>query len=61
MLSAPSAAGTNCATAMQRAVRPEHVGRGAGLWQLTILPVVGIAAVALMRTSKMVLPRQAAQ
>lgn len=46
---------------MQRAVRPEHVGRGAGLWQLTILPVVGIAAVALMRTSKMVLPRQAAQ
>jgi MFS family permease len=82
---------TNCATAMQRAVRPQHVGRGAGLfilfyyvaaafsgllfaqlvgllgwdgaglWQLTILPIVGIAAVALMQTSKMVLPRQATQ
>jgi MFS family permease len=82
---------TNCATAMQRAVRPEHVGRGAGLfilfyyvaaafsgllfarlvgllgwdgaglWQLTILPIVGIAAVALLQTSKMVLPRQAAK
>lgn len=67
---------TNCSTAMQRSVRPEHVGRGqglfmltyyvaaafsgllfarlvaladwsgAGMWQLSVLPLVG--AVALM-------------
>lgn len=77
---------TNCATAMQRAVRPEHVGRGAGLfmlsyyvaaafsgllfarlvgelgwngaglWQLTVLPFLGIAGVSLVNRSKMVLP-----
>ncbi|MGH3318064.1 MAG: hypothetical protein ACRDO0_18125, partial [Nocardioidaceae bacterium] len=77
---------TNCTTAMQRAVRPEHIGRGAGLfmltyyvgaafsgllfarlvgelgwngaglWQLTILPVVGLAALALVKTSQMLVP-----
>lgn len=77
---------TNCTTAMQRAVRPEHVGRGAGLfmltyyvgaafsgllfarlvgelgwngaglWQLTILPFVGLAALALVKTSQMLVP-----
>ncbi len=77
---------TNCTTAMQRAVRPEHVGRGAGLfmltyyvgaafsgllfawlvgrlgwngaglWQLTMLPLVGIAGLLLVRTSKMLVP-----
>jgi MFS family permease len=77
---------TNCTTAMQRAVRPEHVGRGAGmfmltyyvgaafsgllfawlvgrlgwggagLWQLTVLPVLGIAGVAVVRTSRMLVP-----
>lgn len=75
---------TNCSTAMQRAVRPEHVGRGAGLfiltyyvaaafsgllfarlvgslgwdgaglWQLTLLPIVGIAGLLLVDPSKMV-------
>ncbi|SCF08516.1 Sugar phosphate permease [Micromonospora coriariae] len=78
---------TNCTTAMQRAVRPEHVGRGAGLfmlsyyvaaafsgllfarlvaglgwdgaglWQLTVLPVVGILGLGLVDPSKMVLRR----
>ncbi|SCK13075.1 MFS transporter [Streptomyces sp. WMMB 322] len=77
---------TNCTTAMQRAVRPEHVGRGAGmfmltyyvgaafsglifawlvgrlgwqgagLWQLTLLPVLGIAALSVVRTSRMLVP-----
>ncbi|WP_314173453.1 MFS transporter [Streptomyces winkii] len=77
---------TNCTTAMQRAVRPQHVGRGAGmfmltyyvgaafsglvfawlvgrlgwggagLWQLTLLPVLGIAAVSVVRTSQMLVP-----
>jgi MFS family permease len=77
---------TNCTTAMQRAVRPEHVGRGAGmfmltyyvgaafsgllfawlvgqlgwngagLWQLTLLPILGVAAVAMVRTSSMLVP-----
>ena len=77
---------TNCTTAMQRAVRPEHVGRGAGLfmltyyvgaafsgllfarlvgelgwngaglWQLTVLPFLGVAGVALVRTSRMLVP-----
>jgi MFS family permease len=80
---------TNCTTAMQRAVRPEHVGRGAGLfmltyyvgaafsgllfarlvgelgwngaglWQLTVLPIVGVAAVALVKTSTMLVPHRA--
>ncbi|MEU8075637.1 MFS transporter [Catellatospora citrea] len=79
---------TNCTTAMQRAVRPEHVGRGAGLfmltyyvaaafsgllfarlvtdlgwggaglWQLTVLPVLGIAGLLLVDTSKMVVPHR---
>jgi MFS family permease len=79
---------TNCTTAMQRAVRPEHVGRGAGLfmltyyvgaafsgllfarlvgefgwngaglWQLTVLPFLGVAAVALVKTSAMVIPQR---
>lgn len=82
---------TNCTTAMQRAVRPEHVGRGAGLfmlsyyvaaafsgllfarlvaglgwdgaglWQLTVLPVVGIIGLALVNTSRMVVPRPVAK
>ncbi|TDD42757.1 MFS transporter [Nonomuraea terrae] len=78
---------TNCSTAMQRAVRPESVGRGAGLfmftyyvaaafsgllfarlvgslgwggaglWQLTLLPVVGILGLLLVDPSKMVVKR----
>ncbi|MEV8308259.1 MFS transporter [Streptomyces flavidovirens] len=82
---------TNCATAMQRSVRPEHIGRGAGLfiltyyvaaafsgllfarlvgevgwrgagfWQLTVLPLIGIAGLALTKTSRMILPRTSAQ
>ncbi|HEX2072233.1 MAG TPA: MFS transporter [Geodermatophilus sp.] len=77
---------TNCATALQRAVRPEHVGRGAGLFiltyyvaaafsglifarlvaglgwdgaalvQLTLLPVVGLVALALVDVRRMVVP-----
>jgi MFS family permease len=80
---------TNCTTAMQRAVRPEHVGRGAGLfmltyyvgaafsgllfarlvgelgwngaglWQLTILPFVGVAGLLLVRSSQMLVPQRA--
>ncbi|WP_167759257.1 MFS transporter [Blastococcus sp. TF02A_35] len=82
---------TNCTTAMQRAVRPEHVGRGAGLFmltyyvaaafsgllfarlvagmgwdgaglvQLTLLPVVGIAALALVDPRRMVVPPKVAR
>ncbi|GGT41423.1 MFS transporter [Streptomyces chromofuscus] len=78
---------TNCTTAMQRAVRPEHVGRGSGLfmltyyvaaafsgllfarlvdevgwggagfWQLTVLPAMGILGLLLVDTSRMVIPR----
>ncbi|MGP3957681.1 MFS transporter [Nonomuraea sp. 3N208] len=78
---------TNCSTAMQRAVRPHHVGRGAGLfilcyyvaaafsgllfarlvgalgwggaglWQLTVLPFLGIAGLLLVDPARMVLPR----
>ncbi|MGW3628415.1 MFS transporter [Streptomyces sp. NPDC000880] len=73
---------TTCQTVMQRAVRPEYVGRGAGmfvttyyaaaagsgllfatlvdaigwsgagLWQLTILPLVGLIALAFVDTSR---------
>ncbi|MEV4084833.1 MFS transporter [Nonomuraea fuscirosea] len=80
---------TNCSTAMQRAVRPHQVGRGAGLfiltyyvaaafsgllfarlvgslgwdgagfWQLTLLPIVGVAGLLLVDASRMVLPRTA--
>ncbi|MEV7994844.1 MFS transporter [Streptomyces sp. NPDC086077] len=79
---------TNCTTAMQRAVRPEHVGRasglfmltyyvaaafsgllfarlvdevgwgGAGFWQLTVLPVLGILGLLLVDTSRMMIPRE---
>jgi len=82
---------TNCTTAMQRAVRPEQVGRGAGLFmltyyvaaafsglifarlvgsmgwdgaglvQLTLLPIVGIAALALVDPSRMVIPPRVAR
>ncbi|MEO3790557.1 MFS transporter [Nonomuraea sp. B10E15] len=78
---------TNCSTAMQRAVRPHHVGRGAGLfiltyyvaaafsgllfarlvgalgwegaglWQLTLLPVLGVAGLLLVNPARMVLRR----
>ncbi|AWW35919.1 MFS transporter [Streptomyces cadmiisoli] len=78
---------TNCTTAMQRAVRPEHVGRGAGLfmltyyvaaafsgllfarlvaelgwdgaglWQLTVLPVLGLIGLTLVDPSRMLVPR----
>ena len=74
---------TNCTTAMQRAVRPQYVGRGsglfmltyyvaaafsgllfarlveelgwsgAGLWQLTLLPALGLLGLCLVDTSKM--------
>ncbi|WP_214402358.1 MFS transporter [Pseudonocardia lacus] len=77
---------TNCSTALQRAVRPEHVGRGAGLFilsyyvaaavsgllfarlvagmgwagaglvQLTLLPVVGLLALALVDPKRMIVP-----
>jgi MFS family permease len=77
---------TNCSTVLQRAVRPEHVGRGAGLFiltyyvaaavsglifarlvagagwagaglvQLTLLPIVGLAALALIDVRKMIIP-----
>lgn len=77
---------TNCATVLQRSVRPEHVGRGAGLFtltyyvaaafsgllfarlvagmgwdgaglvQLTVLPLVGLAALALVDPRRMLLP-----
>ncbi|HYH29220.1 MAG TPA: MFS transporter [Pseudonocardia sp.] len=77
---------TNCTTVLQRSVRPEHVGRGAGLFiltyyvaaalsgllfarlvaaagwqgaglvQLTLLPVVGLAALALVDPRRMLLP-----
>jgi MFS family permease len=80
---------TNCSTVLQRAVRPEHVGRGAGLFiltyyvaaavsglifarlvatwgwqgaglaQLTLLPIVGIAALALIDVRRMNVPPQA--
>ncbi|MGH3328414.1 MAG: MFS transporter [Streptomycetales bacterium] len=80
---------TNCTTAMQRAVRPEHVGRGAGLfmlsyyvaaafsgllfarlvgelgwngaglWQLTVLPFIGVAGLGLVNTSRMLIPHHA--
>lgn len=73
---------TTCQAVMQRAVRPEYVGRGAGmfvtayyaaaagsgllfatlvnavgwsgagLWQLTILPLVGLVALAFVDTSR---------
>ena len=75
---------TNCSTAMQRSVRPEHVGRGqglfmltyyiaaafsgllfarlvsvsdwagAGIWQLSVLPIVGAAALLLVDSKKMI-------
>jgi MFS family permease len=77
---------TNCTTVLQRSVRPEHVGRGAGLFiltyyvaaavsglifarlvagigwqgaglvQLTLLPLLGIAALALVDPRRMLLP-----
>ena len=77
---------TNCTTVLQRSVRPEHVGRGAGLFiltyyvaaafsglifarlvaglgwqgaglvQLTLLPVLGLAALALVDPRRMLLP-----
>jgi MFS family permease len=77
---------TNCTTVLQRSVRPEHVGRGAGLFiltyyvaaaisglvfarlvagigwqgaglvQLTLLPLVGIAALVLVDPRRMLLP-----
>lgn len=75
---------TNCSTAMQRSVRPEHVGRGqglfmltyyiaaafsgllfarlvaivdwagAGIWQLSVLPLVGAAALMLVDSKRMI-------
>jgi MFS family permease len=81
---------TNCTTVLQRSVRPEHVGRGqgmfmltyyvaaafsgpligwlvglglgwsgAGLLQLTLLPIVGLAALLLVDVSKMNVPPSA--
>ncbi len=77
---------TNCTTVLQRSVRPEHVGRGAGLFiltyyvaaavsglifarlvagigwqgaglvQLTLLPLLGLAALALVDPRRMILP-----
>jgi MFS family permease len=77
---------TNCTTVLQRSVRPEHVGRGAGLFiltyyvaaavsglifarlvagigwqgaglvQLTLLPLLGLAALMLVDPRRMLLP-----
>ncbi len=77
---------TNTATAMQRSVRPEHVGRGqglfmltyyvaaafsgsvfawlvsrgdwgeAGLWQLTVLPLVAAAVLSFVDKKRMIVP-----
>ncbi len=77
---------TNCTTVLQRSVRPEHVGRGAGLFiltyyvaaavsglifarlvagigwrgaglvQLTLLPLVGLAALVIVDPRRMLLP-----
>lgn len=77
---------TNCTTVLQRSVRPEHVGRGAGLFiltyyvaaafsglvfarlvaglgwqgaglvQLTLLPLLGLAALGLVDPRRMLLP-----
>jgi MFS family permease len=77
---------TNCTTVLQRSVRPEHVGRGAGLFiltyyvaaafsglifarlvagmgwqgagvvQLALLPLLGLAALALVDPRRMLLP-----
>lgn len=82
---------TNCTTVLQRSVRPEHVGRGAGLFmltyyvaaavsgllfarlvaaagwqgaglvQLTLLPVLGIAALALVDPKRMLIPPRVAR
>lgn len=75
---------TNCSTAMQRSVRPEHVGRGqglfmltyyvaaafsgllfarlvsivdwagAGIWQLSVVPLIGVAALMLVDSKRMI-------
>jgi MFS family permease len=77
---------TNCTTVLQRSVRPEHVGRGAGLFiltyyvaaavsglifarlvagigwqgagivQLALLPLLGLAALAIVDPKQMLLP-----
>jgi MFS family permease len=77
---------TNCTTVLQRSVRPEHVGRGAGLFtltyyvaaalsgllfarlvaglgwagaglvQLTLLPLIGLAALMIVDPRRMLLP-----
>ena len=77
---------TNCTTVLQRSVRPEHVGRGAGMFmltyyvaaavsgllfarlvaglgwsgaglvQLTLLPILGLAALLIVDTSRMNVP-----
>jgi MFS family permease len=77
---------TNCTTVLQRSVRPEHVGRGAGLFiltyyvaaavsglifarlvagigwqgaglvQLTLLPLLGLAALVIVDPRRMLLP-----
>jgi MFS family permease len=77
---------TNCTTVLQRSVRPEHVGRGAGLFiltyyvaaavsglifarlvagigwqgaglvQLTLLPLLGLTALVLVDPRRMLLP-----
>jgi MFS family permease len=75
---------TNCSTAMQRSVRPEHVGKGqglfmltyyvaaafsgllfarlvaiadwagAGIWQLSVLPLIGASALMLVNSKRMI-------
>ncbi len=82
---------TNCTTVLQRAVRPEHVGRGAGLFmltyyvaaavsgllfarlvaglgwggaglvQLTLLPILGLAALLLVDVRRMNIPPRVAR
>ncbi|WP_210578325.1 hypothetical protein [Streptomyces sp. GESEQ-4] len=62
---------TNCGTGMQRSVRPGHLGRGsvaqlvdelswggAGFWQLTVLPVLGLVGLALADSSRTAMPHR---
>jgi MFS-type transporter involved in bile tolerance (Atg22 family) len=40
---------TNCSTVLQRAVRPEHVGRGAGLFILTYYVAAAVSGLIFAR------------
>ncbi|OLT19911.1 hypothetical protein BJF78_10060 [Pseudonocardia sp. CNS-139] len=40
---------TNCSTVLQRAVRPEHVGRGAGMFMLTYYVAAAVSGLIFAR------------